>query len=87
MGDLGDSYREFWQQKNSIRQLRSDKFEDEILPMLKAKYDVFEGKNSNYIIDSPKGVIDYFPKSKRLLIREDNKWISNGLEWIKSNLL
>lgn len=87
MSDLGDSYKELKQQQNSIRQMRDNKFKTELLPLLGSKYDVYEGNNSSFIIDSDKGVIEYFPKSKRLLIRAENKWVTNGDEWLKSNLL
>ena len=33
------------------------------------------------------GVIDYFPKANKVLIRKDNKWIKPGLKWIITNLL
>jgi hypothetical protein len=28
------------------------------------------------------GVIDYFIKSNKLLIRKENKWITDGLQWL-----
>lgn len=33
------------------------------------------------------GVIDFYPKANRILIRKSNKWISQGLKWIINNLL
>lgn len=34
-----------------------------------------------------KGFVDYFPKANKVLIRQKNKWIDNGLNWIKTNLV
>jgi hypothetical protein len=33
------------------------------------------------------GVIDYFPKANRILIRQKSQWITQGLRWIHQNLL
>jgi hypothetical protein len=82
MSELGDIYK---QNRNSIRSERQSNFETNILPLIKC--DVYIGKNGQFIFDSNLGVIDYFPKSKRLLIRAKNKWIHNGDNWIKENLL
>jgi len=86
MGDIGEFYHDLRDEKKEIRLNLVETFETHILPQLEAKYDVFKGKNSNYIIDSELGVIEYFPKSQRLLIRAENKWLSNGLNWLKINL-
>lgn len=34
-----------------------------------------------------KGIIDYYPKANKILIRNKNKWISDGLNWIKTTLI
>ena len=33
------------------------------------------------------GIVAYYPKSNRLLIQKDNKWVNDGLNWIIENLL
>lgn len=33
------------------------------------------------------GIIDYFPKANKLLIRKENEWKEKGLNWIINNLL
>ncbi len=33
------------------------------------------------------GIIDFYPKANRLLIRKQNKWHSHALKWIKQNLI
>jgi hypothetical protein len=40
-----------------------------------------------YIINTDKfGIIDYFPKANKILIRKQNKWITKGLNWIINNI-
>jgi hypothetical protein len=87
MGELSDDFKEYRERKSIFRQNRADKFDTDILPKLQLKYDVYEGKNSNYIIDSNIGVVDYFSKSDKLLIRSENKWINNGKKYIIDNIL
>jgi len=33
------------------------------------------------------GVIDYFPKANKVLVRKDNEWKTTGLKWINENIL
>jgi hypothetical protein len=33
------------------------------------------------------GIIDYFPKANKILIRKKNKWCEQGLKWINQNLI
>lgn len=33
------------------------------------------------------GIIDYYPKSNKILIGKKNKWIEGGLYWIRNTLL
>ncbi len=76
----------------SLREHRIEKFMESVLPLLeKAGFDVVES-NHKYTIDTDTqeikyGVIDYFPKANKLLIRKENKWIKPGLNWMLKNLL
>lgn len=75
----------------SLREHRLEKFQDYILALEQNGYDIVEN-NHKYTIDTDSqsirfGIIDYFPKANKLLIRKDNKWIKPGLVWIKNNLL
>jgi hypothetical protein len=71
----------------SLRESRSEKFIEEYLLILKNKFTI-ETKDYSYSITTLDfGIIDYFPKSNKLLIRNKNKWIKPGLKWIISNLL
>lgn len=75
--------------KKSLKEARLEKFK-ELLPRLEIEYFVVED-NFKYTIDTSVqgrfGIIDYFPKSNKLLIRKDNKWINDGLSWIKTHLI
>lgn len=77
--------------KKSIREARLESFEESgIIESLERNNCIvipFDG--SKYTIDTQSDlkVIDFFPKSNKILIRKDNKWIINGLKWIKENLL
>jgi hypothetical protein len=33
------------------------------------------------------GIVDYFPKANKLLIRKDNDWNPSGLNWLKTHIL
>lgn len=33
------------------------------------------------------GIIDFYPKANRVLVRKNNDWFSHGLKWIKSNII
>ena len=71
----------------ALRQERCEKF-DKYLPYLEKIYDVEERKNSSFSIKTESfGIIDYFPKANKLLIRKDNQWIKPGLKWIINNLI
>jgi len=70
------------------REKRNDNFLDKWLPRIEAKCTVTVDPNmGKYTIQpTPKGIIDYYPKSNRLLIRTSNTWKDGGLA-ILINLL
>ena len=71
-----------------IREQRSERFEDKWLSILISLYDVLYDNNGKYTIKSDShGVLDYFPKANKLLIRNKNKWVKPGLKWITKNLI
>jgi hypothetical protein len=64
----------------SIRQARLERFEDYIIP--------FNGQK--VVIDTQTdtfGIIDYFPKANKLLIRKTNDWKTQGLKWLNINII
>jgi DNA-binding winged helix-turn-helix (wHTH) protein len=75
----------------SLRENRLERFQDYIIPLQQKGYDIVED-NFKYTIDTDSqsimyGIIDYFPKANKLLIRKQNRWIKPGLAWITKNLL
>lgn len=75
----------------SLREKRLERFEDYLLPLERQGYEIVEN-NHKYTIDTDAqsvmyGIVDYFPKANKLLIRKENKWIKPGLKWIMDNLL
>lgn len=47
-------------------------------------YAVIKAADYKYSINSNShGIVDYYPKSNRLMIRKSNKWLDNGFLWIK----
>lgn len=72
----------------ALREKRSEKFIEDYLPLLEMRFPLEQRTNGSYSISTQDfGVIDYFPKANKLLIRKDNKWIKPGLKWILNNLL
>lgn len=63
-------------------------FENTVLQYLGIEYDVEKRDNGSYTLVSDRfGIIDIYPKKQRLLIRRNNRWLSNAFEWINQNLL
>ena len=75
----------------ALREKRLERFETYLEQLEKAGYEMLEN-NHKYTIDTDTqeikfGIIDYFPKANKVLIRKDNRWIKPGLKWIVDNLL
>ena len=77
----------------SMREGRLERFEESYLPQLREKYDVvYDESNYKYTVDTDTqnnkyGVVDFFPKANKILIRRVNKWKKPGLQWIVKKLL
>lgn len=70
-----------------LREQRSEKFINGWLQPLQIMYEVVTDNNGKYTITTQDyGIIDYFPKANKILIREENRWIKPGLRWIINNL-
>jgi hypothetical protein len=87
MGDIGEHYHQEKQKFQTIKIQRETVFIDYWLPLFKKYCEVYLGSNNQYVFDSVIGVLDFYPKSNRLLIRAENKWLNNGLEYLKQKLL
>ena len=56
----------------ALREKRSEKFQD-WLPLLEMKYEIENRNNGSYSINTQDyGIIDYFPKANKVLIRKEN---------------
>ena len=47
----------------------------------------YEAQGKVTIYPTKFGIVDFYPKSNKILIRKENKWITGGLRWIISSLL
>lgn len=78
--------------KKAVREKRIEDFQ-RYLPKLEELYTViYEEHSHKYTIDTSTvknkyGIIDFFPKGNKVLIRAKNKWKSPGLAWILKKLL
>jgi hypothetical protein len=73
----------------SLREARLEKFDDYIILLEQKGCIIIPFNGSKVVIDTQTnyGVIDYFPKANKLLIRKENEWIQPGLKWIITNLI
>lgn len=70
-----------------IRTKRLKLWTDKWLDRFALDYDIELRENGSYTIETDEDILDYYPKSDKLLTRNTNSWRSNGLEWLKNNLL
>ena len=70
----------------ALRESRSEKFIDGWLEPLSIRYNIISQDHKYTITTEDYGILDYFPKANKLLIRKENKWIKPGLKWIINNL-
>ena len=73
----------------ALREARLEKFDDYIMLLQQKECIIVPFNGSKVIIDTQTkhGIIDYFPKANKLLIRKSNKWVQPGLKWIVTNLI
>jgi hypothetical protein len=47
-----------------------------------------DASGTKFTINTEKfGIIDYFPKANKVLIRKQNSWKTGGLSWLRTNIL
>ena len=78
--------KSFALQCKALRESRSERFVEDWLPLLSKRYNVVENNHKYTITTQDYGIVDYFPKANKILIRKDNNWIKPGLKWIITNL-
>jgi hypothetical protein len=71
----------------ALREEKKENFKDKWLPLLLERTNVtFDDKTGKYTFFHKRlGMIDFFPKANRILIRRENKWYGRGLHWIITN--
>lgn len=63
-------------------------FKEWWLPELLEIFEVHERPNGSFTFETKEfGIMDFFPKANKLLVRKNNDWKSPGLEFIKKNIL
>ena len=65
------------------------KNKDGLIDFLKKNFYEFEISKDGYkitILGTLEGNLDYFFKSGKLLIRNQNKWVKEGLKWLNQKL-
>lgn len=78
----------FKERNREIRALRTEKFKETILPIFQELFDMKERDNGSFTCYTLKyGIIDYYPKADKILIRERNKWIPRGRNWMMNNIV
>ena len=73
--------------KKIERAERNESFQDNILPLLKAKYPVtYEARGDSYeIITEKYGRLKYFPRAASLFIAKNNQWMKKpwAFKWLQ----
>ena len=74
--------------KKLSREVKNEKFTTKWLPLIQEKVKVqIDEKMDKYTMTLMNhGVIDYFPKSNRLLVRSKNQWYNRGLGFLINEL-
>jgi hypothetical protein len=63
-------------------------FKEEILPKLRLRYQVSEGKNDTFTINGTLyGVVFFNQKGNKCFLWKKSRWIKPGFEWMVKNLL
>ena len=76
----------------AIREQRFERWEKYKQRLLDNHYEVTKSDDGTKITIDDKnrlnkyGIIDFYPKANKLLIRKSNKWINQGLKWIITKL-
>jgi len=72
-----------------LREERYERFENYKEKLLQKGYNLteYEANGKITIENTPFGIVDYFPKANKILIRRSNDWKTMGLKWIITNLL
>ena len=67
---------------NQGKRQREPFFWREVAPIIRSKYEIEEHASGYSIALEYWGIVDFYPKGGKLLIRKENTWISHGLKWL-----
>lgn len=73
--------------RKAIREKRFEDFEEYWLEKLQQKTKVSIRNKESFTIESDYGLIDFFPRSDKILIRKRNKWKNEGLKFIINKII
>lgn len=84
--EVDNDFTSFKLKCQALRASRSERFIEDWLPLFQARYSIKE-VDYKYVITTEKfGLLDYYPKANKILVRKDNKWEKPGLKWMINNL-
>jgi hypothetical protein len=87
-----NDYKSLGLSTKSLREARLERFEenDYISKLKEANCIIVPFNGSKVVIDTQTnkfGVLDYFPKANKVLIRKNNQWKTQGLNWMLKNII
>ena len=72
----------------ALREKRSERFEEAWLELIKSHINIVKRDNGSYTFSTHKyGVMDYYPKANKLLMRRTGKWIKPGMKFIIDKII
>lgn len=76
----------------AIREARFERWEKHKQQLIDKLYIITESNDGTKITIDDKnrlnkyGIIDFYPKANKILIRKSNKWVDQGFKWIITKL-
>ena len=88
-GEVDSDIAAFGYLTKAIREEREERFVENYLPKLKEKIGgiiYVDPVQKNYLFETGKyGRIVFYPKSNKVHLCKENKWIKPGLQWLIKN--
>lgn len=86
-GEIESDFKYFGMANKIMREERKETFEDKWLPLLQKKVTVtYHETMGKYTFSTRKlGTMDFYPKRNRVLVRDENRWVNRGLQWLIKN--
>lgn len=81
-------WKEWMEDLKKSRKEKQKLFVDKYFHIIEEVIEIEERPNGSFTMEILNyGVVDFYPKKDRLLIRQDNKWISQGLKFILNQVI